>query len=107
MADMGIAILGLALLYIMGKKNGVIPATAPAYTPWIGGYEYRTPQLLEIAVRFEDYLETHETEIEDFEKKRRLTYRVPPIPVKTKAIAYRAFIQEKPVKRVPGVYQIR
>ena len=139
--DSGIALLGLALLYMLSKKNGVpkngingvpwtpkvngingVPWTptvtpsvngyvAPLVTPQIGGVTYRTPELLEMAVKFEEHLEENKGEIEVYERKRRAASVAagvaPPIPVLTKAIAYRAFLQEKPVRVTTGVYAIR
>lgn len=126
--DSGIALLGLALLYMLSgkRKNGVPPMNgvngvpwtpkvngyvAPLVTPQIGGVTYRTPELLEMAVKFEEHLEENKGEIEVYERKRRAASKTagtaPPVPVLTKAIAYRAFLQEKPVRVTTGVYAIR
>lgn len=102
------AIVALGVLLMM-SRGGV--TTAPVGTPWIGGYTYRTPELAKLAVAFEENLEENKGEIEDYEKKRRrrsVTRGVaPPVPVLTKAISYRAFLQEKPVRVTTGVYEIR
>ncbi|MBA7646662.1 hypothetical protein ES703_54428 [subsurface metagenome] len=120
---MGIAILALALLLMM-KKNGVTVPPAgvsriteriyyptpgvetiqyvPVGVPRISGVGYRTRDLARMAVEFEDRLEENKEDIKTWEREHPTA-----IPVMTRAISYRAFLQEKPVKVTTGVYEIR
>ena len=111
MADMGIALLGLGLVYLLSKKKVNGATTVPISTPHIGGYTYSTPGLAKMAVAFEEHLEENKEEIEVYEQTRRrksvAAGVAPPIPVLTKAIAYRSHLQEKPVEVRTGVYDIR
>ena len=100
------AIVALGVLLMMSRG---VTTTAPGGI--YRGVSYRTQGLAGLAVAFEENLEENKEEIEDYEKKRRrrsVTAGVaPPIPVLTKAISYRAFLAEKPVRVTTGVYEIR
>ena len=97
-----IALLALGALVIMSRGTGI--STIPVTTN--GG-----PTIPALAVAFEEHLEENKEEIEEYERKRRKRSVArgvaPPIPVLTKALAYRAFLQEKPVRVTRGVYPIR
>lgn len=102
------ALIALGVLLAM-SRGGIVTTTTTPTT--YRGFTYRTQGLAKLAVAFEEHLEEKQEEIEDYEKKRRKRSAAagvaPPIPVLTKAISYRAFLQEKPVKVTTGVYEIR
>lgn len=102
------ALIGLGVLLAL-SRGGI--ATSELGGSTYRGFTYRTQGLAKLAVAFEEHLEDNEQEIEIYEKKRRSSAKArgvaPPIPVLTKAISYRAFLQEKPVKVTTGVYEIR
>ncbi len=99
--DAGLIAL-VALLFFMrnGKKTTHIETHTSRYVERFG----HTPKAEVQKIQVEQFEETLEENIEASTKRAKATGAIPP---RTKAIAIRSFLKEKPVKVITGVYEIR